>query len=364
MNDLISSVNMCKIEDFQAKTLSHMKMKMLEVPPEFQPNYVSSYPPYSSGKNTEEICYEILKNKIDEIETEYIYIPIFWTSIYTFRSHNGNFDDIYDWLEKLDKSKKYFTIVQNDCGIFVRNFDLNIKVFSAGGGGVNIKNSDIMRELEYNGVRRFVFVGNKGDYDIPLMCLPLLVKQDVKERDIYCSFAGRYDTHWCRFKMVEKLGNLPNLSDDLQSSTKLVVGGVTAPSEPPSVVQGCELTRPEFKFFESTTVIKNYNEILSRSIFTLAPRGFGYTSFRLFEAIHCESIPIYVWEDKCALPFSDILDWKTFSIVININEIDNLPNLLKEVNIEVMQENVRKVKEKFTYEYITEYIKQIVCKSN
>ena len=335
MDNFISIVNTYKIEDFPIKVSpqksgsSSSKMKILEVPSEFQPNYVSSYPPYSSGKNTEEICYEILKNKIDEIETEYIYIPIFWTSIYTFRSHNGNFDDIYDWLEKLDKSKKYFTIVQNDCGIFVRNFDLNIKVFSAGGGGVNIKNSDIMRELEYNGVRRFVFVGNTGDYDIPLMCLPLLSKQDVKERDIYCSFSGRYDTHWCRFKMVEKLGNLP-----------------------------------EFIFFESTPVIKNYNEILSRSIFTLAPRGFGYTSFRLFEAIHCESIPIYVWEDKCVLPFSDILDWNTFSIVININEIENLPNLLKDVNIEFMQENVRKVKEKFTYEYIAEYIKQCVCKSN
>lgn len=340
----------CKHVKFINKTnieISYIRhrMKILEVPEEFQPNYVSTYPPYSSGKNTEEICYEMIKNIVDrpidsggELDnagresggvTEYIYIPIFWTSIYTFRSHNGNFDDMYEWLEKLDKSKKYFTVVQNDCGIFVRNFDLNITVFSAGGGGVNIKNNDIMRELEYNGLRRFVFVGNTGDYDIPLMCLPLLKKQAVKERDIYCSFAGRYDTHWCRFKMVEKLGNLP-----------------------------------EFKFFESTNIIDNYNQILSRSIFTLAPRGFGYTSFRLFEAIQCESIPIYVWEDKCVLPFSDVLDWKTFSIVININEIENLPKLLKEVNIEIMQENVRKVKEKFTYEYITEYIKQCLCKSN
>lgn len=297
-------------------------MKIVEVPKEFQPDYFSTYPPYSSGKNTEEICYNLLINRSDEINTEYIYIPIFWTSIYTNRTHDGNFDDLYEWLEKLDKTKKYFTVIQNDCGVFVRNFDLNILTFSAGGGGLNIKNNLIMNELTYYGVRRHIFVGNKGDYDIPLMCLPLL-EQTSNNRDIYCSFIGRYDTHWCRFKMAEKLRS-----------------------------------NSDFQFFETTTDIEAYKKVLSRSIFTLAPRGFGYTSFRLFEAILSESIPIYIWEDKCALPFTDVLDWPKFSIVININEIDNLENILKTVNIEDMQNNLKSVKKYFNYEYITEFIKE------
>ena len=298
-------------------------MRIIETPPEFQPKYVSDYPPYSSGKNTEEILFELLKNDAANIETEYIYIPIFWTSIYTMRNHNGSFDDLYDWLDTLDKTKKYFTIVQNDCGVFVRNFELNILVFSAGGGGLNIKNDDTVKECYYNGLKRSIFSGNAGDYDIPLMCLPLLVGSSNYPRDIYCSFIGRYDTHWCRFKMAELLMN-----------------------------------NTDYKFFESTTEIDAYKQILSRSVFTLAPRGFGYTSFRLFEAILSGSIPIYVWEEKCALPFIDVLDWSKFAIVININDVDNLPIMLKSVDIQEMQENLKNVKKYFNYEYMAEYIKQ------
>jgi hypothetical protein len=298
-------------------------MKIIEVPQNFQPTYYSTYPPYSSGKNTEEICFDILKHKVDEIDTEYIYIPIFWTTIYTMRNHEGSFDDLYDWLDTIDKSKKYFTVVQNDCGVFVRNFNLNILVFSAGGGGLNIKNAVTIKNMNYYGVNRSVFAGNKGDYDIPLMCLPLLEENLNNTRDIFCSFMGRYDTHWCRFRMAETLKDLP-----------------------------------EYKFFQPTSDIGIYKEVLNRSIFTLSPRGFGYTSFRMFEAILSGSIPIYVWEDKCALPFEDVLHWSQFAIVININEITNLPNILKGVDIKKMQDKVQSVKKFFNYEYIAEYIKQ------
>ena len=115
---------------------------------------------------------------------------------------------------------------------------------------------------------------------------------------------------------------------------------------------------PEYTFLESTTDIDSYKEILNRSVFTLAPRGFGYTSFRLFEAILMGSIPIYIWEDKCALPFNDIIDWKSFSVVININEIEKLPDILSRVDVPKMQENLEKVKKYFNYDYIVDYIKQ------
>jgi hypothetical protein len=117
---------------------------------------------------------------------------------------------------------------------------------------------------------------------------------------------------------------------------------------------------PEYKFFQPTSDIGIYKEILNRSIFTLSPRGFGYTSFRMFEAILSGSIPIYVWEDKCALPFEDVLDWSQFAIVININEITNLPNILKGVDIKKMQDKVQSVKKFFNYEYIAEYIAEYI----
>lgn len=296
-------------------------MIIQSVPEKFQPNYVSTYPCYSSGKNMEEIIFEMLKEeqKQNDIKTEYIYLPIFWTSYYVTHNYIENIDELYEFLETLDKTKKYFTIVQAAFGIFVKNYNLNITVFTAGGGGLNIHNADMMHEIHYYGMRRMIFYGNKGTYDIPLMCLPQFPELQVS-KDIFCSFMGRFDTHKCRMDMKHIISN-----------------------------------NEKYKLFESVNY-DIYKDIVNRSIFTLAPRGFGYTSFRLIEAIIANSIPIYVWDDKITLPFSDELDWSQFCVIININELNNLDKILSNINIQDMQNNLFKVKQLFTIENTVEYI--------
>ena len=115
-------------------------MLIQQVPQEFQPIYRSNYPGYSAGKNIEEICYDYFINQQSSINSDYIYLPVFWTSYYVTHGYGQNINGLYNWLSTLDKTKKYFTIVQYASGIHVQNFDLNITVFSAGGGGLNIKN--------------------------------------------------------------------------------------------------------------------------------------------------------------------------------------------------------------------------------
>ena len=56
-------------------------MKILTVPNIYQPSYRSVYPEYSCGKNIEEIFHEYFINEKDNIDTDYIYIPIYWTSL-------------------------------------------------------------------------------------------------------------------------------------------------------------------------------------------------------------------------------------------------------------------------------------------
>ena len=300
-------------------------MQISNVPVQFQPKYNSDYPGYSSGKNIEEIFFELFEKNKNDIHTEYIYLPVFWTSIYNIRTYDGNVDDLYNWLDTLDKTKKYFTIVQYACGISVKNFDLNILVFSAGGGGLNIKGDTTLKLFNYHGLNRYIFLGDKGDHDIPLICLPLFTEINI-QKDIYCSFIGRYDTHKCRIDMREQLVNNNKIS-----------------------------------FFNSTSV-EEYNKILNRSVFTLAPRGFGYTSFRLFEAILANSIPIYIWEDKKILPFNDIINWEEFCIVIHSSEISNLPKILEEANIQEIQMKLQNVKYMFNFEYTFKYIQQKILK--
>ena len=301
-------------------------MKILSIPKDFQPSYKSRYPPYSGGEYMEEIFYKFfLKNK-DNIESEYIYIPIFWTSFYVKRKYGTQINDLLDFLDKLDNTKKYFTIVQYATGIFVKQKNLNIMVFSAGGGGINIKRFT-EKKVKMNGnPNRVVFIGDKGKYDLPLMCKPLM-KYDGGEptnKSILCSFMGRLDTHPCRFVM-DKLKNK---------------GFLISPSRG----------------------YKAYKEMLSKSKFTLCPRGYGYTSFRLFEAMLMESIPIYIWEDKTVLPFEDEIKWYEICVLVQVKDINKIPDIIDGISDEKRGKMLNKIREYnkkyFNFEGSFEYIKR------
>jgi len=295
-------------------------MEIVSVPSEFQPNYRSTYPEYSSGKNIEELFFNLLYKNKNNISSNYIYLPIFWTSYYVTNNYAENIDNLYKYLDTLDKSKKYFTIVQYAAGIFVKNFDLDLFVFTAGGGGLNIKDNISIRKENFFGFERYIFFGNKGNIDIPLLCYPLFPCLQLP-KTIFCSFMGRFDTHPCRIIM----------KNILQNNNK-------------------------FLLYDSVG-FEEYKNILNKSIFTLAPRGYGYTSFRIYEAILANSIPIYIWDDKKVLPFSDILHWDEFSICIHSSEIQNLPTILNQVNIIEMQKKLNSIKYMFSFNETFNYIK-------
>ncbi len=292
------------------------------IPTIFQPKYTSNYPSYSSGKNMEEIFYEYFLKEQSNIHTNLVYLPIFWTSYYVINGYGEHIEALYNWLEKLDKTKKYFTIVQYASGIYIKKDISNLIVYSAGGGGLNYKSNSVKIENFHN-LTRHIFYGNTADYTIPLICLPTFPYLDI-EKNIFCSFMGRFDTHKCRIDMHKSL----------KSNNKFI-------------------------FYDSVGY-EEYKKILNQSIFTLAPRGYGYTSFRIYEAILAESIPIYIWENKKILPFEDILKWEEFSIVINANEIQNLPNLLEKCNINNMQAKLKEVKHYFSFEGTFDYIKKTI----
>lgn len=291
------------------------------IPNELQPTYVSTYPNYSYGSNIEEIYYQYFLTNKDTIITERIYLPVFWTSYYVTHGYGERIEYSYNWLKTLDKNKKYFTVVQYAAGIFVENLTdhgLDIKIFSAGGGGMNVK-SECVHIEQYNGKTQHIFHGQKGDVDIPLICNPPFPFTDIN-KDIYCSFMGRLNTHKCRYTMRDILK-----------------------------------TEPNFYIYEENG-FDQYKQMLNRSIFTLAPRGYGYTSFRIYEAIFAESIPIYIWEDKKVLPFDDIINWSSFCIIVHSSEIYKLPYLLKQVKIDEYVNILRNVKSKFHFDETFKYM--------
>lgn len=296
-------------------------MIIQDVPPELQPIHVNTYPPYSNGLYLEQMCHLHFMQKKDNIISDRIYLPVYWTSYFVLNGHSHNTPEIYDWLDSLPKNEKYFTVVQSAHGIWITEHlkNLDIMVFSAGGGGINVFCDANLREVEYKGITRHIFFGKKGTYDLPLIYSPSF-PNTKKEKSIYCSFVGRFDTHPCRQIMRNLLEK-----------------------------------NPEFEFHEPTNC-DAYIDIINKSTFTLAPRGFGYTSFRLYEAFAADSIPVYIWEDKLVLPYQDIIPWKDICIIVHAGDIQRIPQLLANADVQKMRETIKNIKHMFTHERMMDYI--------
>lgn len=176
---------------------------------------------------------------------ERIYLPIQWTALYC----NGNFGkdtrvlrNIQEFINALDATKKYYTIVQYDDGILNDISQLDIKVCAMSGPRI--------------------------DYPLPLLCQPHKFNFDVKPRDIFASFVGSV-THEIRANMIKQ-------------------------------VQG------KANYYISTKMhnIRDYCHILARSKYALCPRGYGQSSFRIQESIEYGAVPIYI-SDEFILPYDE-----------------------------------------------------------
>ena len=81
-----------------------------------------------------------------------------------------------------------------------------------------------------------------------------------------------------------------------------------------------------------------------RSDFTLCPRGYGAQSFRLYETLQLNSIPVIVY-DKEWFPFNETIDWSSFCVLVHATELHSLKNKLKSINHEQKQQMLSKGRE-------------------
>lgn len=231
-----------------------------------------------------------------QIKTERIYLPILWTNFYIGRKYGAkDMSDLQNYLNSLDRSKKYFTILQYDDGILQTIEGLDLLIFGAGGGG-----------------KKTISERNLG-IPIPLLCQPS--PRVIRERDVFCSFVGTTKNHSIRVKIAD-------------------------------------LFYKEFIIHENGGYDLFINR-MERSIFSLCPRGYGATSFRICESLQHGSIPVYVY-DKPWIPFKDKFDFNEIGILISEEEIPNILTILKSKTKEDIAKyisNGEKIyKEYFTFE--------------
>ena len=143
--------------------------------------------------------------------------------------------------------------------------------------------------------------GGVGDIPIPLTTKPLPISSCKKEYLV--NFCGRMETHEIRQEMKR------------------------------------ELYKENYIFKEYLDSLA-YSEIIEKSYFTLCPRGYGKTSFRLYEAMQLGSVPIYI-SDEHWLPYTELINWSEFCIILKPCDINIIPSITNDIIKNATYEKMR-----------------------
>jgi hypothetical protein len=235
-----------------------------QVPDTFRPTIRVEYPPDNKqifeewfGSNTQ----------AHEIPEGWTYLPVYWCSFQVNNDYGKGrkMAALQQFIDGLDRSKKYFTITQYDDGPLVDFKDLDITVFGSGGGRI--------------------------DVPIPLVCMPHPYTFEPRKRRYLASFIGSI-THPLRQHMIDIINALPPDQRD--------------------------------RYYISTDrhSIGAYCKIMDESVFALCPRGYGKTSFRICEALQYGAIPVYIsnGDDNFIFPFPDQYEADSFIYPVSDSE--------------------------------------------
>ena len=292
----------------------------------FNPIPIYSPEEYASREHFEQFFYSFYLKNRDRFPRDIEYIPVFWHSYENcIRKNKILPTDLQDRLGSLGTNKKYFTVSSHFSGIryqlperttiFTSATDHN-DVFMVG----NAKAQSHWHKS----------TSNMGIIKIPLLKHPCQNYNKKGKRSL-CNFIGAIDTHLDRRRILSEFSN--------NKSVVIKTYGWK------------ELHEWEDKDF--------YPSIVGRSTFTLCPRGFGRTSYRLYESMQLGSVPIYFYDDKF-LPYEDEINWKDICIMIPFDRIEDSFRIMKlktEVDIGEYRENIQKLYKKyFTREGVCEYI--------
>ncbi|KAM2604503.1 hypothetical protein TB2_033402 [Malus domestica] len=93
----------------------------------------------------------------------------------------------------------------------------------------------------------------------------------------------------------------------------------------------------------------SYESMLKKNRFCLCPSGYEVASPRVVEAIYAECVPVLI-SDSYVPPFSDVLEWKSFSVQVKVKDIPNIKRILKGISQSQylrMQRRVKQVQRHF-----------------
>ncbi|RDX78009.1 putative glycosyltransferase, partial [Mucuna pruriens] len=97
----------------------------------------------------------------------------------------------------------------------------------------------------------------------------------------------------------------------------------------------------------------SYNETMKKSKYCICPSGYEVASPRIVEAIYAQCVPVLI-SQQYVLPFSDVLNWDSFSIQISVSDVPKLKEILLGISEDkymMLQEGVKQVQRHFVVNY-------------
>lgn len=272
-------------------------MRITPVPTEFRP-YRSRWSNHDHNYCVAEAFYDAVVSGEVNPKTDMTYLPIFWANSYheyvkevgyPFRA----IPQLQRFLNNfLFSPQTYFTVARCDEGIYEKIPD-NLLVFGAG------KFSDITIPLTSH-----------------IAYIPPAVNLKYLATFAGCIRCG--GPHPSKERPTRSVVNPDGIGTQIRQAMQSAF----------EEVDECKID--DIRNGGTDEAWRNMTSMMSQSIFCLAPRGYAPTSFRLYEAMALGSIPVYI-SDEFITPFDDELDWSEFCVFCRPEEIEQLPQLLKDI---------------------------------
>ncbi|TYI98852.1 hypothetical protein E1A91_D01G246200v1 [Gossypium mustelinum] len=127
-------------------------------------------------------------------------------------------------------------------------------------------------------------------------------------------------------------------------------GGVHGPIRP-ILLEHWEGKDDEIKVHKYLPQGINYYEMMRSSKYCLCPSGYEVASPRIVEALYNGCVPVLISKSYVP-PFSDVLRWKSFSVVVSVEDIPRLKEILMKISSRQyirMQRRVLQVRRHFEF---------------
>jgi len=244
------------------------------------------YPKYSNGWGIEQDFAEFVEFRYpfrvkDARTADFLYLPIFWTRLqspgFSRVQVGSRLAAVVD--PYLHFGSRLLTLCQHDDGPCV----------------------DLGSATVYLGSRQ----GADGK-DAPLLAEPVPGLLRKPKRDVFMSFVGRAETHPIRSELIQAV----------RADSKVLIE--------------TKKVRP-----------RKFASILARSKIVLAPRGYGGSSFRFFEALKYGAVPWLVGEPDTR-PFKRVVAWEEYSFYSR--NVDEFKEQLQNLSIELVDKKLDSVR--------------------